>query len=34
MDVLKGKCDEKEDQLLVLRKKAKELHDKKNNFNM
>ena len=33
MDALKRKCDEKEDQLVVLRKRAKELQDKKNNFN-
>ena len=33
MDALKRKCDEKEDQLVVLRKRAKELRDKKNNFN-
>ena len=34
MDALKRKCDEKEDQLVVLRKRAKELQDKKNNFNV
>ena len=34
MDALKRKCDEKEDQLVVLRKKAKELQDKKSNFNV
>ena len=34
MNALKRKCDEKEDQLGVLRKKAKELHEKKNNFNV
>ena len=33
MDALKRKCDEKEDQLVVLRKRAKKLQDKKNNFN-
>ena len=34
IDALKRKCDEKEDQLVVLRKRAKELQDKKNNFNV
>ena len=34
MDALKRKCDEKEEQLGVLRKKAKELHEKKNSFNV
>ena len=34
MDALKRKCDEKEDQLALLRKRAKELQDKKNNFNV
>ena len=34
MDTLKRKCDEKEDQLVVLRKRAKELQDSKNNFNV
>ena len=34
MDALKRKCDEKEEQLGYLRKKAKELHEKKNSFNV
>ena len=34
IDALKRKCDKKEDQLVVLRKRAKELQDKKNNFNV
>ena len=34
MDVLKRKCYEKKDQLVVLRKRANELQDKKNNFNV
>ena len=34
IDALKRKCDEKEDQLVVLRKRAKELQDSKNNFNV
>ena len=34
MDALKKKFDEKEDQLVVLKKRAKELQDKKNNFNV
>ena len=34
MDYLKRKCDKKEGQLVVLRKRAKDLQDKKNNFNV
>ena len=34
IDALKRKCDKKEDQLVVLRERAKELQDKKNNFNV
>ena len=34
VDALKRKCDKKEDQLVVLRERAKELQDKKNNFNV
>ena len=33
MNALKRKCEEKEDQLILLRKRAKELQDKKNSFN-
>jgi hypothetical protein len=33
MDALKRKSDEKEEQLGVLKKRAKELREKKNNFN-
>jgi len=34
MDALKRKCDEKEEQLGVLKKRAKELNDKKSSFNV
>ena len=34
MDALKKKCDKKEDQLVVLRKRANELQYKKNNLNV
>ena len=34
MNALKRKCDEKENQLCVLKKRAKELTQKKNNFNI